>query len=180
VESLRGQLLIASPSLIEPTFRRTVVLVGEHNEEGALGVVLNRPTPAPVEEAAPPLAGLAGEGGRLFVGGPVQPQGAVVLAQFEFPDAAGLLVFDSVGFLIGDVDPGELVGVRRARVFAGYAGWGGGQLEAEIELSAWMLEPAQPEDVFAAQPETLWSSVLRRKGGRFAMLAMMPLDPSLN
>ena len=136
--------------------------------------------PSSVEEAAPPLAGLAREGERLFVGGPVQPQGAVVLAQFEYPDAAGLLVFDSIGFLIGDVDPDELVGVRRARVFAGYAGWGGGQLETEIEMSAWMLEPALPEDVFAQDPETLWNSVLRRKGGRFAMLALMPLDPSSN
>ena len=180
MESLRGQLLIASPTLVEPTFRRTVVLIGEHNEEGALGVVLNRPAAASVEEAAPPLAGLAREGERLFVGGPVQPQGAVVLAQFEYPDAAGLLVFDSIGFLIGDVDPDELVGVRRARVFAGYAGWGGGQLETEIEMSAWMLEPALPEDVFAQDPETLWNSVLRRKGGRFAMLALMPLDPSSN
>ena len=166
VESLRGQLLVASPSLIEPTFHRTVVLVGEHNEEGALGVVLNRPAAAPVEP--------------LFVGGPVQPQSAVVVAEFEYPDAAGLIVFDSIGFLMGEVDPETIQGVRRARVFAGYAGWGAGQLEAEIELSAWMLDPAQPEDVFAEQPERLWSSVLRRKGGRFAMLAMMPLDPSLN
>ena len=78
------------------------------------------------------------------------------------------------------MDPDELVGVRRARVFAGYAGWGGGQLETEIEMSAWMLEPALPEDVFAQDPETLWNSVLRRKGGRFAMLALMPLDPSSN
>lgn len=180
MESLRGQLLIASPSLVEPTFHRAVVLVGEHNDDGALGVVLNRPTPASVEEAAPPLAGLVGDGERLFVGGPVQQESAVVVAEFEYPDAAGLVVFDSVGFLMGDVDPDSLVGIRRARVFAGYAGWGAGQLEAELELSAWILEPAVPEDVFAHEPEGLWSSVLRRKGGRFAMLAMMPLDPSLN
>lgn len=180
MESLRGQLLVASPSLIEPTFHRTVVLVGEHNEEGALGVVLNRPAAASVGDAAPPLAGLVGGGEPLFVGGPVQPQSAVVVAEFEYPDAAGLIVFDSIGFLMGEVDPETIQGVRRARVFAGYAGWGAGQLEAEIELSAWMLDPAQPEDIFSEQPERLWSSVLRRKGGRFAMLAMMPLDPSLN
>ena len=180
MESLRGQLLVAGPGLLEPTFRRTVVLVGEHNEEGALGVVLNRPTPAAVEEAAPPLAGLVGANERLFVGGPVQPEGAVVIAEFDFPDAAGLVVFDSIGFLVGDVDLEALAGVRRARVFAGHAGWGAGQLEAEIEMSAWILEPALPEDVFAEEPEGLWTSVLRRKGGRFAMLAMMPVDPSLN
>lgn len=180
MESLRGQLLVASPSLIEPNFRRTVVLIGEHNEQGALGVVLNRPSPAAVEEAAPPLAGLVRDGERLFIGGPVQPDGAVVIAQFDYPDAAGLLVFDSIGFLIGDVDLAALDGVRRARVFAGHAGWGAGQLEGELETSAWILEPALDEDVFAETPEGLWSSVLRRKGGRFAMLAMMPVDPSLN
>lgn len=180
MESLRGQLLIASPSLLEPNFRRTVVLVGEHNQEGALGVVLNRPAPASAQEAAPPLAALVGAGEPLFLGGPVQPQSAVVVAQFDYPDAAGLVVFDSIGFLIGEVDPESVHGVRRARVFAGYAGWGAGQLEAELEMSAWMLEPAQPDDVFAEEPERLWSGVLRRKGGRFAMLAMMPVDPSLN
>src|SRR2546426_9658385 len=160
VESLRGQLLIASPTLVEPTFRRTVVLVGEHNEEGALGVVLNRPAGASVEEAAPPLAGLAGEGERLFVGGPVQPQGAVVLAQVEYPDAAGLLVFDSIGFLIGDVDPDELVGGWRDRGFAGYAGGGGGQLEAENEMWAGEPEPARPEDGLPPDPQKPWGPVL--------------------
>jgi putative transcriptional regulator len=180
VESLRGQLLIASPSLLEPNFHRAVVLIGEHNEEGALGVVLNRPAPASVQEAAPPLAPLVGGEESLFIGGPVQSEAAVVVAEFEYPDAAGLVVFDSIGFLMGEVDPLSVQGVRRARVFAGYAGWGAGQLEAELELSAWMLEPATPGDVFSDQPAGLWSAVLRRKGGRYAMLALMPVDPSLN
>src|SRR5438046_1834172 len=104
VESLRGQLLIANPTLLEPTFHRTVVLVGEHTEEGALGVVLNRPAAASVEEAAPPLADLVGVGDPLFIGGPVQQDAAVVVAEFEHPDGAGLLVFDSVGFLLGHVE----------------------------------------------------------------------------
>src|SRR5947209_15189398 len=96
-ETLRGQLLIAGASLFDPNFRRTVVLIGEHNQEGALGVVLNRPASVSVEEAVPPLGPLVVRGDRLFLGGPVQPQTPVILAEFEFPDSAGLLVFDSIG-----------------------------------------------------------------------------------
>ena len=179
-ESLRGRLLIAGPALFDPNFRRTVLLIGEHNEEGALGVVLNRPSPSTVEEVVPPLAEIVGMEERLFVGGPVQPQSAVLLAQFEHPDSADLLVFDSIGFLMGEVEAEAVRDVRRARVFAGYAGWGPGQLEAELEQDSWIVEPARPEDVFTDEPERLWSSILRRKGGRFAMLALMPFDPSLN
>jgi len=179
-ESLRGRLLIAGPGLFDPNFRRTALLIGEHNDEGAVGVVLNRPTPASVEEVVPPLADVVGRDERLFIGGPVQPQSAVLLAQFDHPDSADLLVFDSIGFLMGEVEEEAVRGVRRARVFAGYAGWGAGQLEAELEQDSWIVEPALPEDVFTDEPEQLWSSVLRRKGGRFAMLALMPFDPSMN
>ena len=180
MESLRGHLLVASPALIEPNFRRTVVLVGEHNEEGAVGVVLNRATDARVVEAVPPLAQLAEEEDRLYVGGPVQPDSAVVIAEFDSPDAAELLVFDSIGFLIGDVDAESAGGVRRARVFAGYAGWGPGQLEAELALSSWIVERAVLEDVFTAAPDRLWNAVLLRKGGRYRLYAFMPPDPSAN
>jgi putative transcriptional regulator len=179
-ESHRGKLLIAGAGLFDANFRRTVVLIGEHNDEGALGVVLNRPSPATVEEVVAPLAGIVGPHELVFVGGPVQPQSAVLLAQFEHPDSADLLVFDSIGFLMGDVEAAAIPQVRRARVFAGYAGWGPGQLEAELEEESWILETAFPEDVFSEDPEGLWSSVLRRKGGRFEMLALMPFDPSLN
>jgi putative transcriptional regulator len=180
VESLRGQLLVAGPGLVDPNFWRTVVLVGEHNEEGALGVVLNRPAPAAVAEVAPPLAGLVHEGEPVFLGGPVQPESAVVLADVEHPDFAGLIVFGSIGFLMGEVDPGRRDGIRRARVFAGYAGWGAGQLEAEMEDGSWIAEPAVPDDVFTGRPEKLWSDVLLRKGGQYAILSTMPPDPSLN
>jgi putative transcriptional regulator len=179
VESLRGKLLIAGPGLFDPNFRRTVVLIGEHNEEGALGVVINRPTEVRVDEVAPPLAAMASSG-VLFVGGPVQPQAAVVLAEFRYPDAAGLLVFDSIGFLMGEIEAHAPQGVTRARVFAGYAGWGAGQLEAEMEAGGWIVEPALPGDVFTDNPEGLWSDVLRRKGGQYAMLALMPFDPRTN
>jgi putative transcriptional regulator len=180
VDSLKGQLLIAGGGMFDPNFRRTVVLIGEHNDEGALGVVLNRPARFSVEEAVPPLAPLVPPGHMLFVGGPVQPQSPVILAEFDHPELADLLVFGSIGFLTGEVEAERMEGLRRAKVFAGYAGWGAGQLEAEMEQSSWIPEPALPEDVFSEHPESLWSAVLRRKGERFRMLSLMPFDPSLN
>jgi putative transcriptional regulator len=179
-ESLRGWLLVAGPKLFDPNFRRSVVLIGEHNEEGAIGVVLNRPSGTTVGEAAAVLSPLAGEEADVFVGGPVQPEAAVVLAEFEDPALAGLLAFGSIGFLIGDVPAEAATGIRRARIFAGYAGWGEGQLEQELEEESWIPEPARPEDVFTQDPEGLWSAVLRRKGPRYRLLATMPFDPSLN
>ena len=180
MESLRGHLLIAGPALLDPNFWRTVVLIGEHSEEGALGVVLNRSSETPVEEALPELMPLAEDLGTVHVGGPVQPSAVVVLADFVDPDAAETLVLDSVGFLPSEVEPGELGELRRARVYAGYAGWGPGQLDGELEEGSWIVEPARPEDVFTDDPEGLWSDVLRRKGGPFAVLAAMPPDPGLN
>jgi putative transcriptional regulator len=180
VESLRGHLLIAGPNLLDPNFWRTVVLVGEHSEEGALGVVLNRTSETPVEAALPELTLLAEDLGAVHVGGPVQPSAVVVLADFVDPDAAETLVLDSVGFLPPEVEPDTLGELRRARVYAGYAGWGPGQLDDELEEGSWIVEPARPEDVFTDDPEGLWSDVLRRKGGPFAVLAAMPPDPSLN
>ncbi|HYT29949.1 MAG TPA: YqgE/AlgH family protein [Actinomycetota bacterium] len=180
MESLRGQLLIAGGGLWDPNFRRTVVLVGEHDDEGAVGVVINRPSPVPVAEAVPPLEAIAGAGEPIFVGGPVQPQAVVVLAEFDDPARAGRLVMGSIGFLPERTDGGTAAGILRARVFAGYAGWGPGQLEHELEEGSWIVEPALPEDLFSAEPEALWSAVLRRKGREFAALALMPLDPSLN
>jgi putative transcriptional regulator len=179
-ESLRGHLLVAAPSLIDPNFRRTVVLIGEHGEEGALGVVLNRPSEVTVGQAAPPLAELAGEDALVWVGGPVQPQAIVILGEFDEPERAAALVVGSVGFLPGEIEPDELGELSRARVFAGYAGWGAGQLESELAEESWIVEPALPDDVFSDEPEELWSEVLRRKGGPFAVLALMPPDPSLN
>ena len=183
MDSLRGYLLLAGAGLFDPNFRRTVILIGEHGEEGAMGVVLNRPSPIPVEEAVPPLAelpGLAGGDGLVYVGGPVQPDAIVVLADFEEPERAGVLVFDTIGFVPGDVEPDSIGELRRARVFAGYAGWGAGQLEDELVESSWVVEPAVADDVFTLEPGNLWSEILRRKGGRFALLAAMPDDPRLN
>jgi putative transcriptional regulator len=180
VESLQGQLLIAGPGLVDPNFWRTVVLVGEHSDDGALGVVLNRSSETSVEEAVPELAVLAEGMGAVHVGGPVQPSAVVVLADFAEPDDAGALVLDSVGFLPSEVEPESLGELRRARVYVGYTGWGPGQLDDELEEGSWIVEPAIADDVFTDDPEGLWSAVLRRKGGPFSVLAAMPPDPSRN
>ncbi len=180
MESLRGRLLISSGSLFDPNFRHTVVLVGQHNAEGALGVVLNRPLDVTVHEAVPVLRDLVEQGEPLFQGGPVQPTSPVLLAAFEDPEIADLLVFGSVGFLVGDISADVRPRIRRARVFAGYSGWGAGQLEAEIEQNAWILEPAVEDDVFGHLPETLWSRVLERKGPEYRLLSRVPFDPTMN
>ena len=180
MESLRGHLLIAGPRLLDPNFWRTVVLVGEHTEEGALGVVLNRSSETTVDEALPELALLAEEMGTVHVGGPVQPSAVVVLADFVEADDAESLVVESVGFLPAEIEPDTLGELRRARVYVGYAGWGPGQLDGELEDGSWIVEPARSDDVFTDDPEGLWSDVLRRKGGPFTLLAAMPPDPSQN
>ena len=182
METLRGQLLVAAPSLEDPNFARTVVIVGEHNEDGALGVVLNRPSDTEVAEAVPDLAELVEDGEIVHVGGPVQTSAVLVLAEFAEPEQAQQLVVDSVGFLAVDDEEEDPVAtaLERARVFAGYAGWGPGQLEAELAREDWIVEPATGEDVFCDDPDALWSRVLERKGGQYRLLARMPLDPSVN
>jgi len=146
-----------------------------------MGVILNRPSPVSVADAVPPLAELVDEDELVHVGGPVQPQAIVVLGDFLEPGESAALVLGSIGFLPGEIESASDVGsLARARVFAGYAGWGPGQLESEIAEESWILEPALPEDVFTEDPDHLWSTVLRRKGGAYAVLALMPPDPSLN
>jgi putative transcriptional regulator len=173
-ESHRGQLLIASPALSD-YFRRAVVLVVEHTEEGALGLVLNRPSDQYVLEAVPTLAELADEEDVVYAGGPVGPSGVIALGDFERPDDAGRLVVGSLGLL--DPDRADTP-IRRLRVYAGHAGWAPGQLEGELEQEAWIVEPAEAEDPF--REDDLWTHVLARKGGTYALLARMPADPSLN
>jgi putative transcriptional regulator len=182
VDSLRGQLLVAAPSLFDPNFARAVVLVVEHSEAGAMGIVLNRPTEASVTEATPPFEGLVESDAVVWVGGPVEPTAVMVVAEFDDVDEAATLVFGDVGFLRGDTDPALANGsaLRRARVFAGYAGWAESQLEAELEQEDWIVEPPEADDVFTVHPGGLWGTVLRRKGGHYALIAMMPVDPSVN
>jgi putative transcriptional regulator len=179
--SLRGKLLVASPALVDPNFARTVVLITEHNDEGAMGIVLNRPSETLVEDVVPQLAAVTGEGAPVYVGGPVQPSALVVLAEFSDLDAAAWIVVADVGFASADVELGELASaVRRARVYAGYSGWGAGQLEGEMEVDSWIVEPPLPAELFPDDPGTMWSDVLARKGGQYALIARMPPDPSVN
>jgi putative transcriptional regulator len=180
-ESLTGQLLLASPSLRDPNFVRTVVLVSVHSEEGAMGVVLNRPSAVTVSEAVPQLEEAVAEEEPVYVGGPVQPTSIVFLAEFLDPSPAGLLVLGRIGFPAPDAGIEELTeATARRRVFAGYAGWGEGQLDAEVEEGDWIAHNALPEDVFTDVPEELWATVLTRKGGSYALIARMPSDPSVN
>ena len=178
MENLLGSLLIANGNLMDPNFRRTVIVVTEHNEEGAMGLVLNRPANVTVEEAAPALSDLVPAGSPIYVGGPVQPEAAIVLADLATFDVESKIVIGTIGMLAGF--DGVANGIKRARVFAGYAGWGPGQLESEAEEDAWIIEDALPADIFTDEPERLWSRVLQRKGGEYRLLALMPLDPSTN
>jgi putative transcriptional regulator len=180
-ESLRGKLLVAAPTLIDPNFRRTVVLICEHSEEAAMGVVLNRPLDVTVHAAVPLLAELVEATEPVFQGGPVQPSSVLALGEFSAPEAAAEIAFASVGFVPANGELAELQSAtRRVRVFAGYAGWGPAQLEGEVAEEAWIVEEALVDDVFAAGDVDLWSRVLERKGGDYRIVARMPLDPTLN
>jgi len=180
-ELLKGQVLIASPSIFDPNFRQAVVLIAQHDETGAMGVILNRPSEAAVRSLSPALARLTGLDDSVYVGGPVDETSLIVLAQFDEPDAAALMVLGDVGFVAVGSDLDEVGGIiRRARVFAGHSAWAPGQLEMEMEREDWIVEPASHDDVFAAHAQELWHAVLERKGGNFAVVARMPFDPSVN
>ena len=157
-------------------FHRTVILMVEHAEEGAFGLVLNRPSETTVGEASPELAELIGEGHLLHVGGPVQPKAVTAIGEHPDPAGATKLIVGAVGMVDLD-DPPEL---SRVRVFAGYAGWGAGQLEAEIAEDSWLATPALPGDVFTHDPEALWPTAVGRLGPAFRLLSTMPVDPTLN
>ncbi len=179
----RGRLLVAAPHLDDdPNFRRAVVLVLEHADEGALGIVLNRPMEVRAAEALPePLAGVVSEGSPVFKGGPVQPGTVIVLAEFQDAAAAGGIAFDAVGILDpASVEEGSPPAMARARAFGGYAGWGGGQLEDEIQQDAWIDVEPMAGDVFTDDPPGLWREVLSRAGGSYRLMATAPDDPLLN
>jgi putative transcriptional regulator len=180
---LKGRLLVATPRLLDENFFRTVVLVVEHSEEGAAGVVLNRPTDTELGGPLEDWRGKAADPPLVFVGGPVSPEDAVCLARsaadaqppgFE-PVIGGLGVLD-LSREAHEID----TGVDRLRVFAGYAGWEPGQLETELEDGAWYVLDADPEDALTSEPGGLWRFVLRRQGGRLALVSNFPADPTTN
>jgi putative transcriptional regulator len=182
-ESTRGRLLVATPELEDPNFFRTVVLVLEHNKEGALGVVLNRPSPSPLAEPLPRWTDLAADPAVVFVGGPVQTEAAIGLARRA--DAGQPEGFAPLFGDLGTVDleraPDDVAPpVDRVRVFAGYAGWGPGQLEGELEADGWFVVDAEPADPWSPEPAELWRAVLRRQRGKLRVFAEFPADPALN
>lgn len=179
MDSLQGKLLVSSPALIDPNFRKTVVLIAHHDTDGAMGLVLSRPSDVPAVEAVPALDGLPGADEPVFVGGPVQPEAFMVLAEFDDVAKAAAPIIDGLGFMPADAEPDDLT-IRRMRLFAGYSGWGSGQLEAELDEDSWIVVDALPDDAFADDPDELWRAVLHRKGGEFSLMENMPFDPGLN
>ncbi len=187
---LTGRLLVATPELGDGTFDRSVVLVLDHDENGALGVVINRPTPVEVGEVLPTWQRLASEPGVLFQGGPVALDSALGLAVVPGGDEdveppGWRRVVGRLGLVDLDLPPDELrADVSRLRIFAGYAGWGPGQLEDELTHGAWYVVHADAsgffDDAFSATPDRLWRTVLRRQGGDLAMVSTYLDDPSLN
>ena len=183
-EPVAGDLLVASIMLADGVFNQTVVLVLDADEDGALGVILNEISQTPLDAVLPDWVGTVSEPRLLFHGGPVSPNGAICLASVaadgEEPPGWRPL-FDSVGLLHLDT-PIEIVSgaYRDLRIFAGYAGWASGQLQAEISEGMWHLVPADYGDVFAGQPLELWRTVLRRQQGEIAFFSTWLENPELN
>ena len=161
-----GKLLVATPQIEEGVFHRSVVLVLHHGDDGAQGLVLNRPAETLVAEAVPDLSELADSGAPLYVGGPVAADSVIVLAEFDEPWLAGVLLDDDLGFVGGGGDDLAEVadGVRRARVFAGHSGWGPGQLAQEMARGSWLHTNADPKLVFETPPEDMWDAAIRALG----------------
>ncbi|HVL80392.1 MAG TPA: YqgE/AlgH family protein [Actinomycetota bacterium] len=180
---LTGRLLVALPHLLDPNFARSVVLIIEHSpEQGAVGVILNRPSDTEVDEALPDFAEAAVPPAVVFMGGPVQPTAAICLGRMR-PGAeteGWRPVVDGVGVVdLSETSEGG-VELADARVFAGYSGWAPGQLEAELEEHSWFVLEASAADVLTSDPDSLWPAVLRRQGGVLSWVASFPEDPSMN
>jgi putative transcriptional regulator len=181
--NLKGKLLVSQPTLTDPNFDRTVVLLLEHGDDGAIGVVLNRQSEVDLELAVPEWADKAARPARVFVGGPVVDEGtAICLARSGGGETdAWKPMIEGVGTLDVNVAPDETgVKIEEIRLFAGYSGWGKGQLEMEIEVGAWFVVEARPVDAFTADPEGLWKAVIGRQPGMLAWLATFPPDVSMN
>ena len=194
---LIGRLLVASPALVDVNFRRSVVLVLDHSDDGALGLIVNRPMDVDVSSVLPAWQPHTTAPGRLFQGGPVQLDSALGLVAVPGSGSQPIgvrMLIGSVGLVDLDAPPevvapglaglrwGFAVGAMVAvlRIFAGYAGWSSGQLESEIGQGGWYVVDSEPRDAFTDRPERLWPDVLRRQRGRLAMMSTYPDDPSLN
>lgn len=173
VESVAGKMIVACPE-VGDFFHRAVVLVIEHNEEGAFGLTLNRPSESTLGELVPELSDLIRADPVVYLGGPVSPNALTCIGEYLDETEPDRLIVGAVGM----VDLDAPVSVERLRVFAGYAGWGPGQLEAELDQDGWIVTEPTPGDPFSEGD--LWSSVLSRMGGEFELLSRLPEDPSVN
>jgi putative transcriptional regulator len=179
--SRQGKLLVASPTLLDPNFHRAVVLLMEDGEDGTLGVVLNRPTSEAIAMHLPGWAHLVTGMPVVFIGGPVQNEVAVAVAEtpLPMPDDWSPSLGD-IGLLDLTTDPSDLESVGRLRIFSGYSGWEVDQLDAELEEGSWFVLGAHPDDVFGDDPDDLWRQVFARQTGPLAAYSRYPDDPSLN
>lgn len=182
--STRGRLLVATPVLTDPNFDHTVIAMLDHGADGAIGVVLTRPSPSRVADAVPWLADAADPAEVVHMGGPVSPEVAIAVAHAE-PGTPGFeAVVDGIGTLdLPDDAEGSARfpdGVHRWRLFAGYSGWGPGQLESEIAEGAWFVVDLLPDDPFYATPQRLWETVLMRQQSELSWFANFPDDVSAN
>lgn len=180
----KGIFLVAAPSLRDPNFRQSVVLLCEHGPEGALGVVVNRPTAMSISEALPQMPVLEGSTHVLYAGGPVQTNQVMLLYRGDQLPENSHHVFDGV-CLGGDLGMVERIlmhagGQETFRAYVGYSGWGPGQLESEMKTGSWITVPADPAVVFDKDPARVWGEILRSLGGDYQYYADMPFDPSLN
>ena len=178
---LTGKLLLATPALVDPNFHRTVVLLCAHNEDGAFGLVINRPLKADLIDHLPQWRHRAASPPRVFEGGPVQRDVALALARVTaVPAELWTGVSEAVGLVDLSREPEEFPELEELRIFSGYAGWGASQLESEIEQDSWFVVESEDGDAFSREPEALWSTVLRRQPGRLAMFTHFPGDPQQN
>lgn len=179
----KGALLIAGPGLYDPNFRQAVVLVCEHNAEGSMGLVINRPTELVLTEALHQLT--AGDRDDvIYSGGPVQPDHLLILIRSTQEPASSHHVFNDVYLgtdlatlqsLIAQTVPDEAF-----RGYAGYAGWGAGQLDTELAANSWIVIPGDSKWIFDSDPKIVWPELMRSLGPRYAFYADMPRDPTLN
>ncbi len=181
-DSTRGRLLVAAPTLLDSNFYRSVVFILEHNEEGAIGVVLNRPSELPVSTAIEGWAKKATEPAVVFLGGPVSPSSVIALASFDLTTAGERWnqILGSIGTVDLELPPEEVPGLDGVRMFAGYAGWTGGQLEAELVTGSWFVVDAERNDVQTGNPGELWWDVCARQTSSIRHLAHYPYDPRHN
>lgn len=179
--SVAGKLLVATPMLLDPNFYRTVLYILEHSEDGALGLVLNRATDEPIADHLPGWGGSLTDPEVVFVGGPVANEIAVgVVRAPQHPPDGWAPTQDGIGLVDVGLGPDAFGDTDGARVFSGYAGWVGGQLEVELSTGSWIVVSGSRDDVFTGDPGGLWRRILRRQTDRRALYASFPDDPRSN